>query len=141
MKYEVVCTKRYLDVGLLLERNKKIKPKRVLARATTYSNGEYGGVETVDWIGTGIFLSIEEWNEISYNKPTDQILNELGINRMTYEYDEELKKEYDIEDSMIRASRKVELTRNQLLDTLFEEGVLAVYNLGMKHMYEYLEDK
>ena len=46
-----------------------------------------------------------------------------------------------IQDAMIRASRKAGLTRNQLLDTLFEEGVLAVYNLGMKHMYEYLEDK
>ena len=47
----------------------------------------------------------------------------------------------NMKDSMIRASKKAEFTRNQLLDTLFEEGVLAVYNLGMKHMYEYLEDK
>lgn len=46
----------------------------------------------------------------------------------------------DMEESMIRASRKAELTRNQLLDTLYEKGVLAVYNLGMKHMYEYLEN-
>lgn len=45
----------------------------------------------------------------------------------------------DMEDSMIMASRKAELTRNQLLDILFEKGVLAVYNLGMQHMYEYLE--
>lgn len=44
------------------------------------------------------------------------------------------------EDSMIRASNKAGLTRNQLLDTLFEKGVLAVYNLGMQHMYEYLEE-
>ena len=47
----------------------------------------------------------------------------------------------DMEDSMIRATNKAELTRNQLLDTLLEKGVLAVYNLGMKHMYEYLEEK
>ena len=47
----------------------------------------------------------------------------------------------DMEDSMIRASRKAGLTRNELLDTLFEKGVLAVYNLGMQHMYEYLEEK
>jgi hypothetical protein len=44
-----------------------------------------------------------------------------------------------MENSMIRASRKAGLTRNELLDTLFEKGVLAIYNLGMKHMYEYLE--
>lgn len=47
----------------------------------------------------------------------------------------------NMKDSMIRASKKAGLTRNQLLDIIFEEGVLAVYNLGMKHMYEYLEDK
>lgn len=59
------------------------------------------------------------------------------------EYEEEQKITIgmleDMEDTMIRASKKAELTRNELLDTLFEEGVLAVYNLGMKHMYEYLE--
>lgn len=46
----------------------------------------------------------------------------------------------DIENTMIRASKNAGLTRNQLLDTLFEKGVLAVYNLGMQHMYEYLEE-
>lgn len=45
----------------------------------------------------------------------------------------------NFEDIAIRASRQAELTRNQLLDTLYEDGVLAVYNLGMKHMYEYLK--
>ena len=46
-----------------------------------------------------------------------------------------------MEDAMIRAANKAKLTRNQLLDTLYEEGILAVYNLGMKHMYEYLKGK
>lgn len=45
----------------------------------------------------------------------------------------------DMQESMIRASNKAGLTRNELLDTLFKEGILAVYNLGMQHMYEYLE--
>lgn len=53
--------------------------------------------------------------------------------------DLELKNKDKMGDSMIRASNKAGLTRNQLFDTLFEEGVLAVYNLGLKHMYEYLE--
>lgn len=57
----------------------------------------------------------------------------------TLEEFEELTKEDKIEDAMMRASIKVGLTRNQLLDILFEKGVLAVYHLGMKHMYEYLE--
>lgn len=142
MKYEVVCTKRYLDVGLLIEQ-RGFKPKKVLARASTYSDrgSEYGGVETVDWIRTGIFLSEYEWNKITCDKPTNQILDELGINRTVYKADEEMKKDYDMEDTMIRASRKAGLTRNELFDTIFEKGILAVYNLGMKHMYEYLEDK
>ena len=59
------------------------------------------------------------------------------------EYEEEQKITIgmleDMEDIMIRASRKAELTRNQLMDTCFKEGILAVYNLGMEHMYEYLK--
>ena len=52
---------------------------------------------------------------------------------------EAIDKHYEKKDVMIKASNKAGLTRNQLLDTLFENGVLAVYNLGMKHMYEYLK--
>ena len=77
--YEVVCTKSYLDVGLLIEKNNKSKPKRVLARTSTYGSNEYGGVETVTWINTGVFLTKDEWKDISYNKGTSQILKELGI--------------------------------------------------------------
>ena len=57
------------------------------------------------------------------------------------EYLENEKRKIIDENPMIRASNKAGLTRNQLLDTLFEKGVLAVYNLGMQHMYEYLEEK
>lgn len=46
----------------------------------------------------------------------------------------------NMEDSMIKATNEAEITRNQLLDTLFEEGVMAVYYLGLKHMYEYLKE-
>ena len=46
----------------------------------------------------------------------------------------------EIEDIMIKASNQARLTKVQLLDTLFEEGVLAVYNLGLQHMYEYLKE-
>ena len=82
MVYEVVCTEHYLDVGLLVEKNSKSEPKRVLARSQTYNkDGEYGGVETLTWVNTGIFLSKDQWKNISYNKDTDQILSELGIEK------------------------------------------------------------
>ena len=82
MVYEVVCTESYLDIGLLIEENDKLKPKRVLARASAYSSEpEYGGVEILTWVHTGVFLSKDEWEHISYNKPTDHILSELGIDK------------------------------------------------------------
>lgn len=87
MVYEVVCTKEYLDVGLCVEINENSKPTRVLARlfpyssTTEYGTPEYGGVELLDWINTGVFMSTKEWADISYNKPTSQILRELGIEK------------------------------------------------------------
>ena len=53
----------------------------------------------------------------------------------------ELTKEEEIEDTMIKASNKALVTREQLFNVLFQKGVLALYNLGMQHMYEYLEEK
>lgn len=88
MLYEVVCTESYLDVGLLIETNSEFKPKRVLGRASTYRNdSEYGGVETLNWIHTGVLLSKKEWIKISYNKDTDKILYELGIVKRNKEKD------------------------------------------------------
>ena len=82
MIHEVVCTKNYLDVGLLIDVDDQFKPKRVLAGASTYgSDTEYGGVSTLDWIRTGIFLQKDEWKIVSYNKNTDQILSGLGIKK------------------------------------------------------------
>ena len=62
----------------------------------------------------------------------------------TLEEFEELQKKNekeDIQDIMIRASNKAGITRSQLLNALFEDGVLAIYNLGMQHMYEYLKEQ
>lgn len=102
MKYEVVCTKNYLDVGLLIEKDNKSKPKRVLARSTDYNHdAEYGCVEYCDWINTGVFLSEDEWKKISYNKWTNEILSELGIKQDIY-----LEKEngsVDMEDNVLEA--------------------------------------
>lgn len=51
------------------------------------------------------------------------------------EVDDEMKKEH----TMIKASNKAGLTMTQLIDINFEDGLMGVYNLGMKHMYEYLK--
>lgn len=91
MKYEVVCTKHYHDIGLCLETNNKLEPKRVLSRATYYgSDTEYGGVETVTWVKTGVYLTKDEWKNISYNKGTDEILRDLCIEKKTYGRDEDM---------------------------------------------------
>lgn len=44
-----------------------------------------------------------------------------------------------MEDAMIRAGNKAVITSHQLLDIFVQQGVMGVYHLGMKHMYEYLE--
>lgn len=95
MKYEVVCTKHYHDIGLCLETNNKLEPKRVLSRATYYgSDTEYGGVEIVTWVKTGVFLTKDEWNNISYNKATDQILRDLCIEKKIEREDDDNMSEH-----------------------------------------------
>lgn len=54
---------------------------------------------------------------------------------------EAIDKYYEKEHAIIKASNKASLTKDQLLNVLFEDGVLAIYNLGMKHMYEYLKEQ
>ena len=48
------------------------------------------------------------------------------------------KREDDYEDKMIRASRKANVTKQDLLDVFAEKGLIAVYNLGLKNMLDYL---
>lgn len=78
MKYEVVCSEGYFDVGLLVELC-GTDPKKILSRKSTCSESCYGGIEKIIWIHTGVFLSVEEWNKITLDKTTDQILQELNI--------------------------------------------------------------
>ncbi len=55
--------------------------------------------------------------------------------------EEDMTKEDKMEDAMIRAANKAVVTSHQLLDILMQQGLMGVYHLGLKHMYEYLEDK
>lgn len=46
----------------------------------------------------------------------------------------------DQEEKMIRASRKANLTRGELIETFKSKGLVGVYNLGQRYMLEYLEN-
>ena len=48
-------------------------------------------------------------------------------------------KEDNMQDAMIRASNKAGLTMWQLINANSDKGYMGIYNLGMKHMYEYLK--
>jgi len=77
---EVVCTKNYLDVGLAVGIDCQRKPTHVRAPATKLNPyGYYGGVRTLDWIRTGVYMTSDEWTKLTYGKHTTPILQELGI--------------------------------------------------------------
>lgn len=52
---------------------------------------------------------------------------------------EDMTQEDKMEDVMIRASNKAELTREELFDVFTDYGLMGVYTLGQKNMYEYLK--
>ena len=104
-KYEVVCTESYLDVGLCIETDRDSNPALVLAPCSIYSSDyfpKYGGVEYLNWIRTGVFLNRVQWRDISYNKSTPEILNELGIKRRSYEDTQELQCSKKIKIALLR---------------------------------------
>lgn len=45
------------------------------------------------------------------------------------------------EDKMIRATNKANITKQDLLDTFTEKGLVGVYNLGLKNMLDYLNGR
>ena len=54
------------------------------------------------------------------------------------DYEKEIKE--GKEDIMIRAANKAKISTHQVLDVLIQGGAMGVYNLGLKHMYEYLKE-
>lgn len=86
---EVVYTKSsktILDIGL-----KVSSLNRVATRASDYFDpdgffshfrcGEYGGVDYMEnrWIRSGVYISLEDWSKVSYNRPPIDIAYILGI--------------------------------------------------------------
>ena len=86
---EVVYTKSsktILDIGLKIS-----SLNRVATRASDYFDpdgffshfrcGEYGGVEYMEdrWIRSDVYISLEDWSKVSYNRPPVDISYILGI--------------------------------------------------------------
>ena len=86
---EVVYTrssKTILDIGL-----KTSSLNKVATRASDYFDpdgffshfrcGEYGGVEYMEdrWIRSSVYIPLEEWSKVSYNRPPIDIAYILGI--------------------------------------------------------------
>ena len=86
---EVVYTKSsktILDIGLKISSLNK-----VATRASDYFDpdgffsyfrcGEYGGVEYMEdrWIRSSVYIPLEEWSKVSYNRPPIDIAYILGI--------------------------------------------------------------
>lgn len=46
----------------------------------------------------------------------------------------------NLSDCIVRAAVNSDITKQQLIDLFWERGIVGVYHLGMKHMYEYLEE-
>lgn len=93
---EVVYTKSsktILDIGLRISSLNK-----VVTRASDYFDpdgffshfrcGEYGGVEYMEdrWIKSGVYISLEDWSKVSYNRPPMDIAYILGILPPDIEY-------------------------------------------------------
>ena len=47
--------------------------------------------------------------------------------------------EDNFNDILIKASNKACITRKQIFYVNASDGLMGIYNLGMKHMYEYLK--
>jgi len=102
-------------------------------------NGIISGSEVYCYRTVEADISMYIHNDILYNPKN--YLSEEAIANYLKEKENWFNEPDNIEDVMIRASKKAGLTRKQLHDMFFKEGVMAVYNLGMKHMYEYLKEK
>lgn len=86
---EVVYTKSsktILDIGLKISSLNKVATRAsdYFAPAGFFSHfrcSEYGGVEYMEdrWIRSGVYISLEEWSKVSYNRSPIDIAYILGI--------------------------------------------------------------
>ena len=53
--------------------------------------------------------------------------------------DECLEDKWEKEETMIRASRNGNLSKENLFETFKNNGLIGVYNLGLENMFDYLK--
>lgn len=84
----------------------------------------------------------ESWNDLFNDCCGWDICENCGetIDEDATEYVEDTKK-VNVEYIILKASKTAKITKQQLLSIFTENGLVGVYNLGLKHMYEYLENK
>lgn len=74
-----------MDIGLVTS----IEPLKVRSRSTKYDEDGgiyYGGPDACNWINSNIIMSEHDWDELTYEKTTEQICDILGLN---YQYSKE----------------------------------------------------
>ena len=84
---------------------------------------------------------VEEYKEDGYNLLSCSQLESEYIHLYFEKYipiDEITDDEQNTQDKMIYATRKSNITKQMLLDTFAEKGLVGVYNLGLKNMLDYL---
>jgi hypothetical protein len=92
-----------------------------------------------------VFTTSKEQKDFEWS--VDNIINEIQLYRGlgTVEDFKELKENHTErqtdEDKMIRAAKKTTVTKDDLLDVFWRNGLTGVYNLGLKNMLDYLNGK
>lgn len=69
---------------------------------------------------------------------SNRMYQQLKMEEASRQALEEFENEDDEQDKMIRATRKFDVTKQDLIDTFNEKGLIGVYNLGLKNMLDYL---
>ena len=69
---------------------------------------------------------------------SNRLYQQLKMEEASRQALEEFKNKDDKQDKMIRATRKSDVTQQDLIDTFNEKGLIGVYNLGLKNMLDYL---
>lgn len=96
-RYEIVCTRDFLDVGLLLEGTPDI-PLKILARPYIDEEREYG-IGSTRWYKTGKFITRSEWNKKAGDMFAPGLVEYYGLkNRVKFD-DQETRKNMQIKES------------------------------------------
>ena len=88
IKYEIVCTRNFLDVGLM-SASFDGKPTCILARPFQGKEREYG-IGNCRWYRTGKYITRYEWNKTTEELTNPQIVTYYRLTNKV-EFEDELK--------------------------------------------------